>query len=667
MVRNYVRRTNRQSWSIERMEAAIQAVRGGSCKKTAARDFDVPIMALKRRLKNPDVSPKKGLGHFDCVFNEEQEAELVSHILDMETRMYGLTTRDVRCLAFQLAEQNVINHPFSKTKQAAGQDWFTAFKKRHPELTIRSPEATSVARARAFNKPVVAQFYKLVKAEVVEKNIAAHRIFNVDETSLNTVPGKNSRVVAKTGRKQVARITSAERGISTTAVICASAGGNFVPPQLIFKRKRMKDELKDGAPPGSIFSCNESGWMNTEVFSTWFDHFLNHIKPTAEDPVLLFLDGHNSHTKNLKVIAKARDNHVVIICLPPHTTHRLQPLDVAVMFPLSRYLDQSLEKWLNNHPGRTVSVFQMSSIFCEAYLKACTPENALKGFQKTGIFPYNDGLFTDLDFAAAEVTDIDPPNIVPVPVNELVEGSATQDNNLEPIPSTSSACDSRAESHQDPSETRHCTPEPNEIDDVESPLASEASVSSPLKIRPVSKSPSKLRINTDKVSETAFPVASPSFIRPIPKLSGPRKMMTRKTGKTAIITSSPYKNELEADLNRKEQADRMKKRKMENKEQKQIGVTKQATKKSKRSRCSKNTPENDNVSTSSSSEEDGDTECMVCGEKYTASSNEGWIQCSSCYSWAHDACAGVDEDDDNYICDVNCTTSYYIPRKKKVN
>lgn len=70
------------------MEAAIQAVCGGACKKTETRDYDVPLMALKHRLKNPDMSPKKGLGRFDCVFNEEQEAKLVSHILYMETRIY---------------------------------------------------------------------------------------------------------------------------------------------------------------------------------------------------------------------------------------------------------------------------------------------------------------------------------------------------------------------------------------------------------------------------------------------------------------------------------------------------------------------------------------------------------------------------------------------------
>ncbi|KAJ8951919.1 hypothetical protein NQ314_007627 [Rhamnusium bicolor] len=123
--------------------------------------------------------------------------------------------------------------------------------------------------------------------------------------------------MAKRGRKQVGRVVSAKRGVSTTAVICMSAGGSYVPPMLIFSRKRMKEELKDGALPGTVFVCNDSGWMKLEAFAEWFDHFLSHVKPTAEDPALIILEGHLSHIKNLNVIEKARNKFVTILCLPP--------------------------------------------------------------------------------------------------------------------------------------------------------------------------------------------------------------------------------------------------------------------------------------------------------------------------------------------------------------
>ncbi|KAJ8937708.1 hypothetical protein NQ318_010173 [Aromia moschata] len=77
---------------------------------------------------------------------------------------------------------------------------------------------------------------------------------------------------------------------------------------------------------------------------------------SQEDTVLLILDGHLSHTKNLDVILKARENFVTLLCLPPHITHKLQPLDVGVMLLFNAYMDQALETWMNNHPGRTVTL-----------------------------------------------------------------------------------------------------------------------------------------------------------------------------------------------------------------------------------------------------------------------------------------------------------------------
>ncbi|KAJ8030899.1 hypothetical protein HOLleu_27442 [Holothuria leucospilota] len=81
----------------------------------------------------------------------------------MESMTFGLTTDDVRCLAFQLAERNGIANQFNKEKQKAGKDWLYHFRKRHPELSLRQPEATSAARARSFNQVNVNKFFDLLE------------------------------------------------------------------------------------------------------------------------------------------------------------------------------------------------------------------------------------------------------------------------------------------------------------------------------------------------------------------------------------------------------------------------------------------------------------------------------------------------------------------------
>uniref|UniRef100_A0A8D9BEI9 HTH CENPB-type domain-containing protein n=1 Tax=Cacopsylla melanoneura TaxID=428564 RepID=A0A8D9BEI9_9HEMI len=177
----------------------------------------------------------------------------------MEVRFYGVTIKDLQYLAYHIAEVNNIKHSFCPSKKMAGRDWITGFRKRHPELSIRKPEATSTARAQAFNKPNVMKFYNILQEVQAKHNFPPHRIFNVDETGLTTVQSKSSKVFALKGRRQVGAITSAERGVLSTFAICMSAGGNFVPPLVIFARKRMKVELADGAPPGTLFTCFPTG------------------------------------------------------------------------------------------------------------------------------------------------------------------------------------------------------------------------------------------------------------------------------------------------------------------------------------------------------------------------------------------------------------------------
>lgn len=113
------------------------------------------------------------------------------------------------------------------------------------------------------------------------------------------VPPKKRKIAALKGKKQVGGITSAERGVTTTAVMCMSAAGQHLPPFLIFARMRMHDALKKGAPCGSKFACNQSGYMTVDIFNDWFDHFLEHVRPSEDQPALLIIDGHFSHDRVL--------------------------------------------------------------------------------------------------------------------------------------------------------------------------------------------------------------------------------------------------------------------------------------------------------------------------------------------------------------------------------
>lgn len=222
------------------------------------------------------------------------------------------------------------------------------------------------------------------------------------------VQTKHSKVFALKRRRQVGSVTSAERGLMSTASICISASGQILPPMMIFPRARLTDNLKKGAPPDTKFVCNSSGWMTIKEFNTWFEHFLQHTRPTIDNPVLLILDGHSSHTKNLTFVERARESFVTVVCLPPHCSHKLQPLDINFMGPFKTSFSQAVEDYLKSHPGRVLTLNEVSKLFGSAFMKTSNANVAINGFRKAGIVPLNRYIFNDSDFAPADVTDVLP-------------------------------------------------------------------------------------------------------------------------------------------------------------------------------------------------------------------------------------------------------------------
>ncbi|KAG5875111.1 hypothetical protein JTB14_008003 [Gonioctena quinquepunctata] len=152
MVYKYKRKSEQQSWDAGAMQRAIEAVTNdGMAYSTAAKTFSVPRNTLERRVLGKNIDAKgnrKVLGKYRAVFTEEQEAESVRHILDLEVRFFGVSILDLCSLAYSLPEKNGIPNNFDGGTKMAGLDWVAGFRHRHPEISLRKPEHTSAARAQ---------------------------------------------------------------------------------------------------------------------------------------------------------------------------------------------------------------------------------------------------------------------------------------------------------------------------------------------------------------------------------------------------------------------------------------------------------------------------------------------------------------------------------------
>lgn len=199
MPRVFQNKNIRGQWSLDNAKLAVTAVKAGLSLKKASKDYGIPRTTLRRKLKLEIAGDEitKVLGG-PSVLTHAQEVQLVQVILDYEARLFGLTVSDIRRLVYQFCTRNKIKHPFNNIKQLAGEDWATAFLKRHSTLSVRKPEAVSIFRAAGFNKEKVNRFYDALESVMIKDNVQVippSNIFNVDESGYTVCHKSHTRLL----------------------------------------------------------------------------------------------------------------------------------------------------------------------------------------------------------------------------------------------------------------------------------------------------------------------------------------------------------------------------------------------------------------------------------------------------------------------------------------
>ena len=324
-------------------------------------------------------------------------------------------------------------------------------------------------------------------------------------------------------------------------VYTINVAGDVLPPMFIFPRKNFRDHFTRGGPPGCIGQANKSGWINEELFLVYLGHLIRHTRCSKERKVLLILDNHESHI-SLHAIELARANGTVMLTIPPHTSHRLQPLDKTVFGPFKSSYNRSMDGWLRSNPGKTVTIYEIPSLVKEAQLSAMTTRNILSGFQHTGIFPFNRELFTEADFAPATPTDRDIPYVNPMQLmadipNELEANTSTTSIEVPQV--------DMIDSHEtlQPGTSNAYAPHTRTIDaEIAGPSTSATGTC-------IAQSSYHTSDQVVGPPETVY--VSPGEIHSVPK-AGPRKTKrSRKKGNIKILTSTTVRNDIALETKKK--------------------------------------------------------------------------------------------------------------------
>lgn len=186
MVRSYMRKTTRGDYGEENIQAAVAAVKSKTLHFTeASTRYHVPVLTIAKRIRlNQDMV--QNLGRFKPVFTHEQEIELVEHAITIAKLFHGFSSASLRKLAYYYAVMKEISHPFNETRKMSGEDWEICFRHRHPELTLRSADATSLNRIFGFTKEKVEKLYNNLQAIRERYAIPPRTMLQMDETEYSS-------------------------------------------------------------------------------------------------------------------------------------------------------------------------------------------------------------------------------------------------------------------------------------------------------------------------------------------------------------------------------------------------------------------------------------------------------------------------------------------------
>jgi hypothetical protein len=160
-----------------------------------------------------------------------------------------------------------------------------------------------------------------------------------------------------------------------------NATGWAIPPFIIFKgRHHLSAWYKeDSLPQDWIIAVSENGWTTNELGLQWLKHFDEHTKKRVVGTHrLLAIDGHESHN-SLAFQQYCKENKIITICMPPHSSHLLQPLDVGCFAPLKKAYGRQAKDLMRNRITYITKLEFLPCFIC-AYNAAITPNNIQGGF-----------------------------------------------------------------------------------------------------------------------------------------------------------------------------------------------------------------------------------------------------------------------------------------------
>jgi hypothetical protein len=315
-----------------------------------------------------------------------QEEALIAWIVSLDIRGAPPRPFQVRDMA-----QIILDAGTSTPSQHIGKNWVTEFTKRRPEVKSRFARKINRQRALCEDPRIISQWFDKLQKTKDQWGIQDEDIYNFDETGFAMGLIATTKVVSRAEMPGKPWLIQPGNREWVTTIECVNTRGWSVPSTIIFKGKvHIEGWFEEGAIPGNWrIEMSTNGWTTDAIGLRWLKEVF--IPATNERTRggyrLLVLDGHGSHlTPDFDRTCK--ENNIIPLCMPAHSSHLLQPLDVGCFGPLKRAYGKLIEQ-----KGRLgynhIDKLDFLKAYPAAHQEVFTTENIQSGFRATGILPSN--------------------------------------------------------------------------------------------------------------------------------------------------------------------------------------------------------------------------------------------------------------------------------------
>jgi hypothetical protein len=338
-----------------------------------------------------------------------EEEVVVQHILDLDTRGFPPRLADVEDMANLLLAE--------RQGGRVGKHWPNKFIKRRPELKTRFNRAYDYQRALCEDPELVRKWFELVRNMKAKYGVQDCDFYNFDETGFMMGVICASMVVTRADRRGRGKSIQSGNREWVTAIECINAEGWCLPPFLVVQGAyHLANWYTEGnLPQDWVIKPTYNGWTNNETGLEWLKHFDKHTTSRAKGVYrMLVVDGHESHM-SAEFEAFCKDRKIITICLPAHSSHILQPLDVGCFSVLKRAYGIALEDFIKSHITHVTKV-EFFIAFKAAHFAAITEKNMKGGFRGAGLIPFDpEAVISKLDIKLRTPTPIGSPLVTAEP------------------------------------------------------------------------------------------------------------------------------------------------------------------------------------------------------------------------------------------------------------